>query len=443
MTIPAFALAVIALLITTHYLPAAREIKRLDSVAKSPIFDLFSVTLAGLGTIRTFSRTKQYIQRMHQRIDIYATATYHLHLLNSWMTLRQGLLGAIFVASILVMILVQHTEASLAGFVLSFGLEFSELLATVIWKFSNLELDMNATERIIEYTNANRESEEGEEPAADWPSTGTVVIKGLDVAYSPELPLALRDIHLSIKSHERVGVVGRTGSGKSTLILALFRFLEHRRGCIEIDSVDTAKLSLQSLRKRLSIIPQDPVLFTGTLRSNLDPFELHTDEELKDVLRQVDLFTMEPLGEPGRQPSEDGLYSSKTGAFTSLNHQVSRGGLNISQGQRQLVCLARAMLQQPKIMLLDEATSAVDMDTDALIQKSLRERFTDSTLIVIAHRLSTIIDFDKVLVMGDGQVLEFGCPHELYQRGNHFAGMVQGSGEAAYLIEAISKKSHL
>lgn len=278
------------------------------------------------------------------------------------------------------------------------------------------------------------------------------------VSYAPDLPPVLKGLTFSINRNERIGVVGRTGAGKSSLTLALFRFLEARSGSVFIDGLDISKIKLHDLRSRLAIIPQDPVLFSGTVRSNLDPFDHHTDTELRDSLERVHLIggsTHTPSvagdadadadaasgsgsGSGSTTPVDDSATTTTTSTrlkntnlFADLSSAISEGGLNLSQGQRQLLCLARAIVARPKVMVLDEATSAVDMHTDALIQRSIREEFTDATLLVIAHRLSTIADFDRVLVLSDGRVAEFGTPRELWEmgEGGMFRGMCEESGE--------------
>ena len=241
--------------------------------------------------------------------------------------------------------------------------------------------------------------------------------------------------------------MGRTGAGKSSLTLALFRFLEAREGSVHIDGIDISKISLHDLRSRIAIIPQDPVLFSGTVRSNLDAFDQHTDSELYDALQRVHLIrktgtTSRDESNPSSSgldtPAPEATADTNTNPFASLSSRISEGGLNLSQGQRQLLCLARAIVSRPKIMVLDEATSAVDMATDVLIQRSIREEFQDSTLIVIAHRLSTIADFDKILVMDNGVGVEFDGPKELLEKESGvFNGMVEQSGERQRLREII------
>jgi len=357
-----------------------------------------------------------------------------------------SLIGGFFATFVAIFILVMPgggIDASLAGFALSFALEYT---GTVIWTirhYANLELDMNAAERIIEYSNLATESQEGIEPPAHWPSEGRLEVNDLVVSYADDLPPVLKGLSFNIERNERIGVVGRTGAGKSSLTLALFRFLEAREGSIHIDGLDISTINLHALRSRLAIIPQDPVLFSGTVRSNLDAFDEHTDAELRDALMRVHLVTeSEFAAASGSTTPLTPTNRRNKNPFTTLSSPITEGGLNLSQGQRQLLCLARAIVSRPKIMVLDEATSAVDMQTDGLIQKSIREEFVDCTLVVIAHRLSTVVDFDRVLVLGEGRVVEFGTPRELFEdEDGAFRGMVMESGERDKLEEIIKGKA--
>lgn len=371
------------------------------------------------------------------------------------MGFRLNMVGAGFAAIVAALIVsINGIDAPLAGFALSFALGLSEAVIWMLRQYSNVELDSNATERIVEYSNISLESQSGESPPAAWPTRGELEVNDLVVSYAPDLPPVLKGLTFSVSSNQRVGVVGRTGAGKSSLTLALFRFLEARSGSIHIDGIDISKIKLHDLRSRLAIIPQDPVLFSGTVRSNLDPFNQHTDAALRDALARVHLIssTHPSAGPSGTQtPVTPGAASPSDNApsnrniFRSLSSKISEGGLNLSQGQRQLLCLARAIVSRPKIMVLDEATSAVDMETDALIQRSIREEFGDATLIVIAHRLSTIADFDRILVMGEGKVVEFGKPAELYAmdggegEAGVFRKLVEESGERRELEEVIRR----
>jgi len=434
------AFALLLLVICMHYalryLTGAREVKRLESNSKSPIFESFGAALMGISTVRAFDKAEVYVQRMYRKIDTYAQAYWHLWLFNRWMGFRLNMVGAVFATITAALIVSIHgVDASLAGFALSFALEYTVALVWALRQYANVELDMNAVERIVEYSNLPVENQSGEPAPAAWPTEGRLEVANLVVSYAADLPPVLKGLSFSIKKNHRVGVVGRTGAGKSSLTLALFRFLEAREGVVLIDGIDISKIRLNDLRSRLAIIPQDPVLFSGTVRSNLDAFDDHTDAELRDALERVHLIstTDAPSNEPSGATTPVDLNTNKN-IFRQLTSKISEGGLNLSQGQRQLLCLARAIVSRPKIMVLDEATSAVDMETDALIQRSIREEFRDSTLLVIAHRLSTIADFDKILVMGDGMVLEYDEPRLLMEKEEgEFRKMVEESGEREVL----------
>lgn len=434
-----------------RYLHGARDVKRIESNCKSPIFDFFGETLIGISTIRAFDKMKIYEQRMYRKIDTYAQAYWHTWLFNRWMSLRLNILGAVFITITAILIItIRRIDASLAGFALSFVLEYTVMLVWALRQYTSVELDMNAMERIIEYSNNPIEDQSGEPAPAAWPTEGGLEVIDLVVGYAPHLPPVLKGLSFSVKRNQRVGVVGRTGAGKSTLTLALFRFLETREGVILIDGLDISKLRLQDVRSRLAIIPQDPVLFSGTVRSNLDAFDQHADEELRDALKRVHLIpdtiddehslSANPSGTKNSNPSQ---HNKNTRLH--LHSPISESGLNLSQGQRQLLCLARAIVQRPKILILDEATSAVDRETDALIQRSIREEFWDSTLIVIAHRLSTIADFDRILVLREGRKVEWGGPRELMERGIEDTvmgdGMVRdGKGEGEEEDKGVFRK---
>jgi ABC-type multidrug transport system fused ATPase/permease subunit len=438
----AFALVLLSICMhyAIRYLTGAREVKRLESNAKSPIFEQFGSALLGIGTIRAFDKAHEYVERMFVKIDQHAQAYWHLWLFNRWLSFRLNMIGAFFATITAALIVsIRSIDAPLAGFALSFALEYSVALVWALRQYANVELDMNAAERIVEYSNITVESQEGDSPPAAWPMEGRLEVSGLVCGYAADLPPVLKGLSFSVKRNQRIGVVGRTGAGKSSLTLALFRFLEAREGVIIIDGVDISKIKLHDLRSRLAIIPQDPVLFSGTVRTNLDAFDEHNDAELRDALRRVHLISDTAPASANSSGSATPMDSdTNTNVFRSLTSKISEGGLNLSQGQRQLLCLARAIVARPKIMVLDEATSAVDMETDALIQRSIREEFQDSTLIVIAHRLSTIADFDKILVMGDGKALEYDEPRLLMEKDNGaFRKMVEESGEREILESII------
>ncbi|QSZ33420.1 hypothetical protein DSL72_004988 [Monilinia vaccinii-corymbosi] len=415
---------------------AARAIRRLDSINRSHLFEQFRTILIGITTIRAFEKRDTYLEKVYRRIDDSSSTLWNTTLCHNWLVWRiGGMASAAYTMAIAAIVAATVTDAGLAGFVLAISLEFSSALFWSLFHAGFLELRMNAAERVIEYAEMPTETLGGEEPPASWPTAGCLEVKDLVVAYNHDLAPVLKGLNFNIDRQTRVGIVGRTGSGKSTLTLALFRFLEAREGSIIIDGHDISKLKLQSLRHNLAIIPQDPVLFSGTLRSNLDADNEYDDTSLFDALRRVHLIDASLSGV--ETPSSSS--SRNQNIFLSLNSSITEGGLNLSQGQRQLLCLARAIIRRPKILILDEATSSVDVQTDALIQQSIREEFADSTLLVIAHRLSTVGDFDKVMVMHDGKVAEMGSPQELINRKGMFWGMVKESGEADKLVE-MSKK---
>lgn len=435
-----------------YFLKGARETKRLESVTKSPVFDLFGTALAGVSTIRAFGKTEVYINRMFEKIDDYGRSLWYMWLFNQWLVFRLGILGATFTMAIaLLVVSMKDIGAPLAGFALTFTLQYSVSVMWVLRQYATVELGMNATERIIEYSELTIEEQGGADAPAAWPTEGVLEVTNLVISYAPDLPPVLKGLTFRVNGNERIGVVGRTGAGKSSLTLALFRFLEAREGSILIDGIDISKIKLKDLRSRLAIIPQDPVLFSGTVRSNLDPFDEHTDGELREALQRVHLIP--PSASPSTSASSPTSVRSaiaqttvpqqhNINPFASLQAPISEGGQNLSQGQRQLLCLARAILSRPKLLVLDEATSAVDKATDELIQHSIREEFQNSTMIVIAHRLSTVADFDRILVLAEGKVVEFGKPIELMLKGGGeqkgaFAELVEKSGEESLLKRVI------
>jgi ABC-type multidrug transport system fused ATPase/permease subunit len=326
-------------------------------------------------------------------------------------------------------------DASVAGFALSFALQMSEVVTWVLSEYAEIELDFNAVERIVEYTQLETEHQGGSDAPAGWPTKGEIEASDLIVGYAPDSPPVLQGLSFSIKPNEHIGIVGRTGSGKSSLTLAFLRFLEARSGSIHIDGLDISKLRLRDIRSKIAIIAQEPVIFSGTLRSVLDPFNQHTDSELLAALAKVHLVPSPDDEENSEleETNEDG-----NSATLSLSSPISERGKNLSQGQRQLVCLAQALLSRPKILIMDEATSSIDMNTDALIQRTIRQEFRDSTLMVIAHRLSTVADFDRILVMGEGRIAEFDTPAALLRNeGGPFWTLVDNSGERESLRRII------
>ncbi|KAE9367318.1 P-loop containing nucleoside triphosphate hydrolase protein [Stipitochalara longipes BDJ] len=442
-----------------RYIRGARSIKRLESIQKSPMISHFSASLQGLSTIRAFANQEVFEKRMDDLINSYSTATWHNWLFNNWVGYNMALIGSIFSGVVAAFVVsTPHVGASLGGFALAFSLQYRRAVNMTLRQVAATELDMNAAERIFEYSALNIETEKGVDVRASWPEKGELEVKDLEVGYAEGLPSILKGLNFHAEMNQRVGIVGRTGAGKSTLSLALFRFLEARKGSITIDGVDISTVRLHDLRTRLAIIPQDPVLFSGTIRSNLDPFDQFSDFQLHEALQRVHLVpsannTPVPellVPESSASPTEGASSATSltaaepngnkenTNIFLSLTSPISSAGANLSQGQKQLLCLARAILSRPKVLLLDEATSAVDKNTDKLIQRSIREEFANTTLLVVAHRLSTVMDFDRILVMREGVAAEFGTPAELLKiEEGVFKGMVAQSGEKEELEKMV------
>lgn len=385
-----------------YYLRTSRELKRLDSVSKSPIFAQFQETLDGIATVRAFGQETRFNFINEHYLDVNNQAFFPSVSANRWLAVRLELIGSVIIlaaAALSVSTLpTGRVSAGFIGLALSYALNITQSLNWIVRMTVEVETNIVSVERMLEYSDLPSEAPahiEETMPPATWPANGEVHFKDYSCRYRPELPLILKNINLDIKPREKIGIVGRTGAGKSSLTLALFRIIEAASGNIDIDSVDTSTLGLHDLRSHLSIIPQDSQLFEGTIRDNLDPNHQHTDQELWQVLELSHLKQFVQTLEGG------------------LDAKVTEGGSNLSNGQRQLVCLARAMLTESKILVLDEATAAVDVETDQIVQQTIRSEFKDRTILTIAHRLNTIMDSDRIIVLSFGEVAEFGAPQEL------------------------------
>lgn len=435
MIIPEVFLSALSLAYAAKYLRAARELQRLDSVLKSPILSLFSSSLVGRSTIRAYGKAEVYTHLMFDHLDNLSRAGWSFSVVSCWTSLRLGVVGALFAVAVAITVVIRDIDASLAGFALGFSLDLTKKLDNAIARYASLQLNMNSTERVVEFCDTETENFTGNNAPKTWPPEGRIFINSLSVRYAPRLPDAIKGLSLMIAPREHIGVVGRTGAGKSSLSLAMFRLLEARSGSITVDGIDISTIKLDQLRSRMAIIPQDPILFSGTIRSNLDPTNQYSESLLRDSLHRVHLLR----APPGDGPAEiEKRSAEESSLFGDLDMRISEGGSNLSQGQRQLLCLARAIINQCKIMVVDEATSAVDMHTDALIQNSIKEQFHQSTLIVIAHRLSTVADFDKILVMAEGEVAEFDSPRNLLKKKGEFYRLVEASGEKEKVQAIIS-----
>ncbi|KAI9490572.1 hypothetical protein BDB00DRAFT_916046 [Zychaea mexicana] len=408
--------ACIYFMIGLHYLRASRELKRLNSVNRSPIYSLFTETLSGVTTIRAFGQQHQFLSSMYDKIDTYLTPYYLLWMVNRWLLVRMDAVGALMTlgAGVLILQNLDSIDAGMAGISLVYARMF---LTNVFWmmrQYTEVEISMNSVERIQEYLEVEQEPRNQPKPLKHWPTTSALKISDLQIRYAPHLDPVLHGVSFEVKDKEKIGIVGRTGSGKSTLALSLFRFLEPSSGQIILDGINISSVDLASLRSSLTMIPQDAALFSGIIRSNLDPFNEHPDEALWTALERVHIRSR----------------------ILGLNQTVSDGGQNFSQGQRQLLCMARALLRSSRLIVMDEATASVDFDMDAKIQHTIRQAFVESTLICVAHRLRTVIDYDRVLVMDNGRVVEYDTPWNLLNQTppSYFRAMCEQSGELDTLI---------
>ncbi|XP_010145575.1 PREDICTED: canalicular multispecific organic anion transporter 1 [Eurypyga helias] len=416
---PFFALVIIPLSIFYYfvlrfYVSTSRQLRRLDSVTRSPIYSHFGETVSGLSVIRAYGHQKRFLQQNESTMDINQKSVYSWIVSNRWLAIRLEFVGSlvVFFSALLAVISKGTLDGGIVGLSVSSALNVTQTLNWLVRTSSELETNIVAVERVHEYTMVKNEAPWVTEkrPPRGWPSKGEIQFVDYQVRYRPELELVLQGITCDIGSTEKVGVVGRTGAGKSSLTNCLFRVLEAAGGTIIIDGVDIATIGLHDLRQNLTIIPQDPVLFTGTLRMNLDPFDQYTDEEVWKALEMAHLkaYVQELPG--------------------GLLHLVSEGGENLSVGQRQLVCLARALLRKAKILILDEATAAVDLETDHLIQTTIRSEFAACTVLTIAHRLHTIMDSNRVMVLQAGRIVEYDSPEELLKKQGIFFMMAKDAG---------------
>lgn len=382
-----------------RFRPASREAQRLDSVTRSPLFALFSQSLAGVPVIRAYDAMSRFERELLRSLDVNSRSFYTIVSANRWLGTRIETLGAGIVAAAAMAAVVYHGQhLGVAGLAVTYSLAITGALNWAVRMFSQVESNLNSVERIDYYMKLPSESWKGESPPDAWPKIGHIEFTNFELRYRPELPPAIRNFSAVINSGEKIGVVGRTGAGKSTLLLGLFRLVEASAGKIKIDGVDIKSLNLVDLRQSIGIIPQDPVVFSGSVRKNLDPFSMYEDREVWDALRRAEL---------------DNIVRQMPLGLETLIHE---GGSNLSVGQRQLLCLARAILRRNRILLLDEATASVDIRTDELIQRAIRSEFSNATVITIAHRLNTVMDCDRIMVLEAGRLLEFDRPLALMRQ---------------------------
>uniref|UniRef100_A0A4W5KZC6 ABC-type glutathione-S-conjugate transporter n=1 Tax=Hucho hucho TaxID=62062 RepID=A0A4W5KZC6_9TELE len=391
-------LAVVYYFVQRFYVASSRQLRRLDSVSRSPIYSHFGETVSGLSVIRAYGHQDRFLKHNEKVIDENLKSVYPWIISNRWLAIRLEFLGnlVVFFSALLAVIARDSLDSGLVGLSISYALNVTQTLNWLVRMTSELETNIVAVERVNEYTEI-----ENEVCVCSIRMTDTVEVGSL---HTPRLGKKI------FNHSTNIGIVGRTGAGKSSLTNCLFRIIEAAEGRILIDGTDIATLGLHDLRSRLTIIPQDPVLFSGTLRMNLDPFETFSDEEIWRVLELSHL--KEYVG----------------GLQEGLTHGVSEGGENLSIGQRQLLCLARALLRKSRILILDEATAAVDLETDNLIQKTIRREFSHCTVLTIAHRLHSILDSSRVMVLDAGKIVEFDSPSTLFNKQGHFYSMARDAG---------------
>ncbi|KFY46523.1 hypothetical protein V495_02419 [Pseudogymnoascus sp. VKM F-4514 (FW-929)] len=419
-TIALVPLSVIFVFSAGYYRASAREMKRFESVFRSSLFAKFSEGLSGTASIRAYGLQDRFVTNIRNAIDEMNSAYYLTFSNQRWLSIRLDAIGnlLVFTTGILVITSRFNVNPSIGGLVLSYILAIVQILQFTVRQLAEVENGMNSTERVHFYGTELEEEAPLHtiEVAESWPQAGEIVFENVEMRYRPNLPLVLSGLNMHVRGGERIGVVGRTGAGKSSIMSALFRLVEISSGSITIDGVNISTIGLHDLRSRLAIIPQDPTLFKGTVRSNLDPFNEHTDLELWSALRQSDLV------------SADASLDDKAPGRIHLDGIVEEEGLNFSLGQRQLMALARALVRGSRIIVCDEATSSVDMETDDKIQRTMAAGFKGKTLLCIAHRLKTIIGYDRICVMDKGSIAELDTPLRLYEAGGIFRGMCDRSG---------------
>ncbi|XP_024281413.2 ATP-binding cassette sub-family C member 4 isoform X1 [Oncorhynchus tshawytscha] len=422
--IPLVPLVIVFLFLRRYFLQTSRDVKRLESTTRSPVFSHLSSSLQGLWTIRAFRAEERFQNTFDAYQDLHSESWFLFLVTSRWFAVRLDGMCAVFVTitAFGCLLLRDQVEAGSVGLALSYAVTLMGMFQWGVRQSAEVENMMTSVERVVEYTELESEApwETQKRPPPEWPSQGLITFDRVSFSYSSDGPVVLKDMKAMFRPKEKVGIVGRTGAGKSSLVSALFRLAEPE-GRIYIDGVLTSEIGLHDLRQKMSIIPQDPVLFTGTMRKNLDPFSQHTDEDLWNALQEVQLKSVvEEL------PNK-------------METVLAESGSNFSVGQRQLVCLARAVLRKNRILIIDEATANVDPRTDELIQKTIRDKFRECTVLTIAHRLNTIIDSDRILVLDAGQIHEYDEPYTLLQ--NHdgiFFKMVQQTGrqEAVALLQS-------
>ena len=389
------------------YINCSRELNRIEGILNSPILNLVNETIPGTATIRAYNLQNKYIELFQNKVDEHYKLLYYINGTGQWYLLCLNLLSMLFLTYIVVMTLMHKNKFTprIIGIILTYSLVLQEDMIEFLSSFSNFENTMTKMERSLSYTKIISERPQtltSDLALRDWPSKGEILFENYNVKYRNDLDIVLKNINFHLKPGEHLGVVGRTGSGKSTITLCLFRILEAYSGKIYIDGVDISRVGLKKLRESITIIPQDSTLMNGTLRYNIDPVNAYTDKEIIHVMKKIGFDYIINLNKDG------------------LDQNISENGSNLSIGEKQLICITRAILRKSKIIVLDEATASIDYKTEEIIQKALNEILTNSTMISIAHRIKTVMNSDKILVLENGEIIEFDTPKNLLSNKNSY-----------------------